>query len=176
MTPETIQRLRDVVREFQALGLVVKAETNDVVNASTANLDHVSMVKHFNSLRIANELIKGAREMLTDVADELSKRDIPDLFAMLRDKTGQKPPFVIEFSEGNAGRVSVSHRFSCSMIDKDQGIKWLKTNGHEGLVQETVNAQTLAGFAKNLLEDKGEELPPDLFKVGTSPYTSITKV
>jgi hypothetical protein len=32
------------------------------------------------------------------------------------------------------------------------------------LIIETVNAQTLASFAKDLNDNKGEELPSDLFK------------
>jgi hypothetical protein len=172
MTPETLDKLRIVVREFEALGLRIRAETAPVV----ASRDHVEVIKHFNHLRIVNERIKAAREMLSDLADELSKRDIPDIVAYVREKTGQKPPYVIEFDDGSVGRVSVSHRYSCSMVDKTSGIEWLKINGHGGLVQETVAAPTLAAFAKNLLETKGEELPPELFKVGTSPYTSITKV
>lgn len=169
MQEATLQRLRQVVQDFQAVAIAIKAETGEVVKAQ----DHVSLIKHFNDLRLANESIKQAREMLTELAEHLSREDIPDLFAVMRDKTGQKPPFVIE----GVGRVTVSHRFSCSIITEDKrvGHEWLRANGHGELVVETVNASTLAAFAKDLLETKGQELPTEIFKVGTSPYTSITK-
>ena len=73
------------------------------------------------------------------------------------------------------GRVTVSHRFSCSMLDKERGMKWLKDEGHGSIVQETVNSSTLAAFAKDITVNQGGSLPEDLFKVGTAPYTSITK-
>lgn len=170
LTPESLDLLKSVVRDFEAVSLRIKAETNTVV----ASGDHVEVIKHFDTLRKANDQIKQARELLTELADELSRVNIPDIFAAIKMRTGQKPPFVIE----GVGRVTVSHRFSCSIIteDKKVGYEWLKDNGHGGLVIETVPAPTLGAFAKSLLEDKGEELPPDIFKVGTSPFTSITKV
>jgi len=73
-------------------------------------------------------------------------------------------------------RCTVNLRWSASMIDKDRGLEWLKENGHGDLIQDTVNAQTLASFARNLEEDEGIDLPDDIFKVGQNPVTSITKI
>jgi hypothetical protein len=73
------------------------------------------------------------------------------------------------------GRVSITHRYSCSMLDKQLGMNWLRQSGNEGLIQETVNSSTLAAFAKNMLETEGTQLPQDLFKTSVSAYTSITK-
>jgi len=61
-------------------------------------------------------------------------------------------------------------------LDKDAGLNWLRANGHEGIIIETVNSSTLSAFAKSQLEEEGVDLPDDIFKIGTSPYTSITKV
>jgi hypothetical protein len=73
------------------------------------------------------------------------------------------------------GRVSLSNRWSASMLDKTAGMEWLRETGNGSLIQETVNAQTLAAFAKDLNETKGMELPADIFKTGIMTYTSITK-
>ena len=142
---------------------MIRADTADVL----ATRDHVQLVTHFDQLRQSNDLIKEARESLSEIADLLSTRDIPDLFKELKVKTT---------TIVGVGRVTVSYRFSCSMLDKEQGMEWLKANGHGGLIQPTVNAQTLGAFAKNLIETEGKELPENLFKTGQSPYTSITKV
>lgn len=168
MKTETLTALHEVVAALDSVTKRVSADTNEVI----AGNNHVEIIKHFNDMRIATELTKAARESLTKMTDHLSKDVIPDVFKHLAETTGEKPPFVIE----GVGRVTVSHRFSCSMPDKEQGIGWLKDHGHGGIVQETVNSSTLAAFAKNLLEVEGKELPPELFKVGTSPYTSITKI
>lgn len=133
--------------------------------------DHVAIIKNYKDVRDAKESTKAAREALQELEDNLSKVVIPEIVAYVRDTSGLKPPFYID----GVGRVSVSYRFSCSMIDKERGIEWLDSNGHGSIAQRTVNSQTLSSFAKNLMEDKGIELPEDIFKTSTSPYTSITK-
>jgi hypothetical protein len=62
------------------------------------------------------------------------------------------------------------------MLDKQLGFQWLRETGNESLIQETVNAQTLAAFAKDLNVTKGIELPQDIFNTSQMTVTSITKV
>ena len=45
------------------------------------------------------------------------------------------------------------------MKDKPVGFQWLREQGHGGLITETVNASTLAAFAKNMMDTEGKELP-----------------
>lgn len=163
MRAQTLENLQEMVRGLQIVTGQVRSDTNDAVAAQ----DPVILVTHFNSLRHVNELIKEAREALSEMADLLSTRDIPDLFRSKKVKT-----LTVE----GVGRCTVSYRYSCSMLNKDTGFKWLRDNGHGGLIQETVNAQTLGSFAKNLIETEGKDMPDDIFKTGQSPYTSITKV
>lgn len=169
MTPETRAALSGVAATLQKIAATI----NDEGNAAVATGDHVEVVKHFHDLREINETIKDARQWLKDIEDAFSTTHIPDIFRAVRERTGQKPPFNIE----GIGKVSVSHRFSCSIIgtDKTIGHNWLRENGHEGLVTETVNSSTLSAFAKDMLENKGEELPEDIFKTSLNPYTSIRK-
>lgn len=167
MQTETLDWLNRITRGLEELSARVRQETNDVVKSG----DHIEVIKHFDQLRIGVELIKEAREALNDMADNLSRVVIPDIVDNLKERTGEKPPFNIE----GVGRVSVAYRFSCSILDKPKGFDWLRSHGHEGLIQETVNSSTLSAFAKNLLEVEGKELPEEIFKVGTAPYTSITK-
>ena len=51
---------------------------------------------------------------------------------------------------------------------------WLRENGYEALIKETVNSSALSGAAKELME-KGEELPEDLFSTHTKDNISITR-
>ena len=167
MTPETKAAINAVADTLTKLAGMIRTEGTEVVGS----LDHVALIKHFADLRDVNATIKIAREALGEMEDNISRVDIPDIFTFLREKTGQKPPFTIE----GVGRVSVSRRFSASMLDKEVGMDWLRKNGHGDLIQPTVNAQTLAAFAKNLQEVEGKDLPVEIFKVGSIPYTSITK-
>lgn len=72
-------------------------------------------------------------------------------------------------------RFSVSTRLSASMPDKVAGQTWLRENELGDIIKPTVNAQTLAKVAKDLIEE-GYELDPDLFNVSYVENTSITKV
>jgi hypothetical protein len=162
MKQQTLENLQEMVRGLQIVTGQVRSDTQEAV----ASGDHVKLVTHFSSLRSVNATIKEAREALSEMEDLLSTRDIPDLFHDLKVKTT-----TIE----GVGRVTVSYRFGCSMLDKEQGMEWLRSNGHEGLIQPTVNSSTLAAFAKNMIEQEGKDLPDDIFKTSQSPYTSITK-
>lgn len=167
MTPETKAALQSVADLLTKIASTIRDEGR----AAVATMDHVVVIKHYADLRDVNATIKVAREALGEMEENLSRVDIPDLFTLIREKTGQKPPFNIE----GVGRVSVSRRFSASMLDKDMGFKWLRDNGHGDLIQPTVNAQTLSAFAKNMQEVEGKDLPVEIFKTGSVPYTSITK-
>lgn len=167
MQANTVNELNKICADLEAIAATIRKETDEV----TASGDHIAIIKHFDHTRLAVERIKAAREALHDMADYMSRVTIPDVVAAVKERTGEKPPFNIE----GVGRVSVAYRFSASIIDKEKGLEWLRGNGHGGLIQETVNSSTLSAFAKDMLENQGIELPPDIFKVGTSPYTSITK-
>lgn len=167
MKQETYEWLTKVTAGLDKVAAQIRTETHEVL--STA--DHVEVIKHFDLTRKAVEQIKTAREAIAEISDRLSKEQIPDLVRDLKARTGEKPPFHIE----GVGRVSVANKFSCTILDKELGFKWLRDKGHEGLIQETVNSSTLSAFAKQLIEDEGKELPPEIFKTGLNPYTSITK-
>lgn len=168
MSPETKAALEAVCFTLQKLAGLIREEGQKASQSE----DHVVVIRHFYDLRNATALIKESREALAEMEDYFSTSTIPDLFSLIRERTGQKPPFVIE----GIGRVTVSRRFSASMLDKETGLQWLRDNGHEGLIQPTVNSSTLAAFAKDMQENQGKDLPVEIFKVGTIPYTSITKV
>ena len=163
MKQDTFDRLEYTCRLLDDVAGTIRDETNEVV--PTRN--HIEIIKHYNHLRIMVARIKEAREALNELEERLSREQIPEVMK----EHGIKTTTI----EG-VGRVTVSYRFSCSMLDKEAGLEWLRQSGNGGIIIETVNSSTLGAFAKSKLEDDGEELPADIFKVGTSPYTSITKV
>lgn len=72
-------------------------------------------------------------------------------------------------------RFTVNVRQTCTMVDKEGGMAWLREQGQGGLIQETVNSSSLSAFSKQYAEEKGADLPEDYFKVGTMKYVSVTK-
>ena len=163
MRQEIIERLEFVCGYLIGVAEAVREDTN----ATLALHNHVELIKHYNHLRLATARIKEAREALAEMEENLSREQIPEIFR----EQGIKTTTI----EG-VGRVTVSYRFGCSMLDKEAGLNWLRQAGHGGIIIETVNSSTLAAFAKSMLEEEGAELPDSLFKISTSPYTSITKV
>lgn len=64
---------------------------------------------------------------------------------------------------------------SASFWDKEKGYAWLRENGHEDMIQETVNAGTLSAFVRNMMINEGIDPPEDIVKVSTYNTTGITK-
>lgn len=161
MKNTTLSEFALVCSGFTTLAGKVRDETNAVVSTN----DHVELIKHYDSLRRVNALIKEAREALAQMEERLSREQIPDVMRANNIKST-----TIE----GVGRVSLGHRWSASMVDKEPAMNWLRDSGHGGVIQETVNAQTLGALAKELNND-GVELPQQFFKTSLMTYTSITK-
>jgi hypothetical protein len=162
MREDTLDAINDVCNRLVRVAAMIREDGATVVPTR----DHVKIIKHYNHLRLAAAAIKESREAISEMEEQLSREQVPEVMREHNVKT-----ITIE----GVGRVTVSYRFGCSMLDKELGLNWLRENGHGGLIIETVNSSTLAAFAKSQLQDAGQELPTNIFKTSTSPYTSITK-
>lgn len=167
MRQETQTLLNEVTNGLIRVAGMVRDDTA----LALSDKDHVVAIRHFADVRNAIDTIKTARKAIEEIEERLSKEQIPDIMRSIGVKSTK--------IEG-IGTVGISYRFSCSILDdpqlgKEKGYDWLRSNGHESLITETVNSSTLSAFAKDMLENHGIELPPELFKVGTSPFTSIRK-
>jgi len=148
--------------DLNVVAMMVRADTDSAV----ATRDHITVIKHYDRLRTTTKKIKEAREALDQMEERLSREQVPEVMRAHDVRT-----ITVE----GVGRVSLSNRWSCSMLDKLTGMDWLRTNGHGDLIQETVNSSTLGAFARNLTEESGYELPSDIFKTSVMTFTSITK-
>jgi len=162
MKDETITELRAVCFTLTDISEWIRNETDEVV----ASNDHIKIIKHYDQLRQATALIKESREALAQIEEKLSREQVPEVMRAHNIRT-----ITVE----GVGRVSLGTRWSASMPDKAAGFEWLRANEHGGVIQETVNAQTLGALAKELNEE-GTELPAPTFTTNIMTYTSITKV
>ena len=162
MQESTISLFKKVCEALTQVTGSVRDQTNEVV----ATNDHIKLIKHYDQLRQLNALIKETREALNQIEEKLSREQVPDAL-----RSHQIRTITVE----GVGRVSLGTRWSASMPDKQAGFEWLRSNEHGGVIQETVNAQTLGALAKELNED-GLELPAPTFTTNIMTYTSITKV
>lgn len=162
MKPETLVGLSDICNALSKITTQIRSETDEAVGSD----DHIRVIKHYDQLRLANELIKESREALSQIEEKLSREQIPGVMRSHNIKN-----ITIE----GVGRVALGTRWSASMPDKEAGFKWLRANEHGGVIQETVNAQTLGALARELNDD-GIELPKPTFVTNVMTYTAITRV
>jgi hypothetical protein len=162
MNQQTIDNLAHACSILTQMTGLIRDETNEVV----ATDDHVKVIKHYDQLRQITALIKESREALSQIEEKMSREQVPDVLRAHNIRT-----ITVE----GVGRVSLGTRWSASMPDKAAGFEWLRGNNHGGVIQETVNAQTLGALAKEL-NAEGTELPAPTFTTNIMTYTSITKV
>ena len=130
-----------------------------------ARNDIPSTVTHFAAFRDTVKDLAAKIAELQKHVDSLSYEILPTMFGNQNVKTITLP---------DIGRVTINIRWSASMLNKEKSMEWLRTSGNEGLIIETVNAMTLASFARTETL-AGKPLPDYLFKVGTAQHVSITK-
>jgi len=164
---QAIHELSEVILELTAKLQAVSKELAQSVDGLKGATDHLAVI---DTLVAVGEIYEQHNEMkkrINTAYDLLSREIVPEAMRANKVKT---------VTVDGIGRVTISHRYSCSMIDKEPAMDWLRSNGLEGIIIETVNSATLSATAKDMLLNEGKEMPPELFKTGTTPYTSITKV
>jgi len=162
MNPSTLDAFIIICTQLQGITGAIRGQTNEVV----ASNDHIEIIRHYDQLRQVTALIKESREALEQIEMKLSREQVPEA---LRSQN------IRSITVEGVGRVTLGTRWSASMPDKEAGFEWLRANEHGGVIQETVNAQTLGALAKELSAE-GTELPAPTFTTNIMTYTSITKV
>jgi hypothetical protein len=145
------------------------ADLTDNVRRKSAALrdgDHVDLIRHFAEVRIFHDMLDEAVKALNEQKELLSRTYVPDCMGAAGVKT---------INVVGVGRVTVSNRWTTTMLDKERGMQHLRDTGNGGLIQDSVPWQTLSAFSKNLMETEGKELPDDIFKSSIMKFTSITK-
>lgn len=125
------------------------------------------MCMHFLRLDEEYTEIDNLRKELYKLLDGLDKTILPELF----EKAGVDKIAVPEVERS----FYLVPKYSASILDKEAGYQWLRDNGMESMIGETVNAGTLAAYLRARLIDEGLD-PPDSMKlnsyktIGSSKY------
>ncbi len=73
------------------------------------------------------------------------------------------------------GRISLQTQASCSTLDKNKLMDWLREHDSEDIISDTINSSTLKSFVMHRIAD-GEEIPPDdIIKFKPFQVATITK-
>jgi hypothetical protein len=124
------------------------------------------LARHYLDVRTFYDNLHEVSKELTKLKDQMSYKDIPTAFE-------REGTTTLTLQEGY--RVTISQLVQASTKDMATGIAWLDEHGHGALAKRTINAQTLAAFARSEMEE-GRELPEDVFTVRIGQNTSLTKV
>jgi hypothetical protein len=146
---------KDMMADFQ----------NDAKEAQTTDVEE--LLRNMAALRNFCDRLSNLTKEAKALLDNYKKNIVPTLF----EDRGIGPIVVdsVRYS------VSTSSRTSIPAEDKLDAYQWLRDNGLEDLITETVNASTLSATAKTLLEE-GIELPSEFFTYYTFNNTSMTSV
>jgi hypothetical protein len=127
----------------------------------------ISLARAFVALHRLNARVGEELEPLVNLFKKYKELEVPATFEA--DKITHVP-----LEEGF--RVGLSSRLFASIPagKREQAYQWLRDNGLGDLITATVNAGTLSAAAKEMMEEKNEELPKELFTVALVPNTSVT--
>lgn len=151
LAQRALAQYADLVREYV-----------DDLEENPANHELADVAKSFKEITDNHKELDALVKKVYHAKEALNKHFIPKMLEDAGMDLIRVPEIGYSFS--------IRNNLSASMIDKDKGLDWLKSHGHAELVQETVNAGTLASFAKALMLEEGIDLPSDIFKL--TPYKS----
>ena len=159
MTTETQTRPANLTEALELLTTVMDAVEKAHEATDYDTMEIADIAKRYWRMKNMHDALKKQVTRLYHIVNSLDK----GIFPAQLEKRDLDMVRVPELERS----FSIRTNTSASMIDRDAGMKWLRENGHGDLIQDTVNAGTLASFARNLQIEHGIDLPDEIFKVTT---------
>jgi hypothetical protein len=135
------------------------------------NYDEMSLqdlAKAFLDIKEKLEKAKQESSALQNEWDHIRLNKIPELM----DEEGVN---TVTFK--GVGRITLTADVYASIPadKKEDAYEWLRSNGHSGIIQESVHNGTLRATIKALMK-KGDDVPGDFFKVTPYSRASVTRI
>lgn len=152
-----------------AAALIATTATIEAALADAEAEGLVPLLKRFHALNDGYKELDAARKAIYAILDKHEKFILPKMFDDADLDLVRIPELARSFYP--------TTKYSASVGDKDELMKWLRERGQGELISETVNSSTLAGFLKTLMLDEGVEAPSEIailktYKtIGSSKYT-----
>ena len=144
----------------------IKHNINIEVDAiAGAPIDEI--LTYFVNLKAAYDALEKKRKEIYHALDRINKGVIPERLAEIGTDKVRVPELGMSFY--------ILTKLSASLIDKEKGMEWLRENGGEDLINDTVNASSLSGFVKSMIEDQGMDPPPEIVRVNLYNQTGMSK-
>lgn len=162
---ELMKALADARTLIEEVGAQVNAWGDSIADDRTIAPPTIAI--GFFALKTEYDALDKAVKVLYHVKDRIDKSILPMRMEDFHMDMCRVPEIARSFS--------VQDRLSASLIDKPKGMQWLRDNGLGDLIQETVNAGTLASAMRNMILEEGREPPEDLIKTTKYNTISVTK-
>jgi hypothetical protein len=162
MKAETQAACEAAKRALETARAAIFADAESAINANEAP----DLVRFYADMREELESMASTITELNKLDKDMSYSRIPACFDAHGIQNIRIPGY---------GLVGLTRRWSCSILDKPAGYKYLRDNGQGGMIIETVNALTLGAWARSETEEKGKEPPDDVFKTTVARYVSLTR-
>ena len=156
-----IQRLKELLSDFNTSVSCLDTQIDiGVVSVATAE----SAARVLAEVDKLGKAWRDATKKLTALEHRLAYEIVPRVF-----------DDVTAVDIAGLGRVSIQSRFSCTIKDEERenAIAWLKNNGYDGLVKETINASTLKAQARMYMQETGYEFPEDFFTTKVVTFANV---
>jgi hypothetical protein len=162
MKPETQAACEAAKKALETARASLFAEAESAISVNEAP----DLVRFYADMREELESMASTISELNKLDKDLSYTRVPACFDAHGIQNIRIPGY---------GLVGLNRRWSCSILDKPKGYKYLRDNGQGGMIIETVNALSLGAWAREEVEDKGIEPPDDVFKTSVARYVSLTR-
>ena len=143
------------------------ASVLEAIDSKAQDLPLKEMAVFFHELKEQYERLDKARKRIYAVVDAYSKHHLPMKF----DAAGLDMVRIPEIGRS----FYPTTKYSAKVADREKLMAWLRENGEESLITETVNAGTLAAHLKTKMLDEGIEAPEDVAELTTYQTTGSSK-
>ena len=159
-----VERVYKAVAALDQISQEVGMLTDDLTGAPL-----VELAVNFHHLKTAYKAMDTARKKIGVHVDRVNKAVFPERL----ENEGLDKFQVPELGQSFYTLV----KYSASIVPdaRDDAFDWLRDNGAESLITETVNAGTLASHFRKLVLDEGIDPPEELFKFGSYNTTGSSK-
>lgn len=157
-------RLSEITANIEILAAQIEQHLVEV----EARGDTTEILITYHKLKGDYEALDKARKMIFHHNDKMDKGTVPALF----DRIGQD---LVRIPDIGRSFYPVTKQSASIVGPKPDAYEWLRSNGGSEIIQETVNAGTLASFLKEMIQDQNIEPPPELILYKTYKTTGSSK-